>query len=70
MPRVYTFLAIFLGASLALASFTAISCNGNGVSSDAEGEIYMGGTSTGSTSGGRRVAVPVRAQAAPVPAAT
>ena len=58
MPRVKNFLPLLLGTALVLASFTALSCNGNGGASDSEGEVYTGGGTSsssgpsGSSSGG------------------
>ncbi|MCR5622681.1 MAG: hypothetical protein K6G18_12635 [Treponema sp.] len=37
------FMPFFMGAVLILSLFTIFSCNGNGGSSDADGEIYIGG---------------------------
>ena len=56
MPRLQTFLSIFMGASLALASFIALSCNGNGGSSCSEGEIYTPGGAGGGLLMARRAA--------------
>lgn len=62
MPRVHTFLTFFMGTALALASFTAISCNGNGGSSNYEGGIYTPGGS-----GGVHLLIPRRAALALAP---
>ena len=45
MPRLNSFFTLFLGVSVALASFTTLSCNGNGGGSDSEGETYKPGGS-------------------------
>ena len=46
MPRTHIFTALLMGAVLTLASFTALSCNGNGGTSDMEGETYNPGGET------------------------